>query len=226
MAMKDFAVTTARPLPVIILADTSGSMGVDGKIDALNQSLRDMVKSFAAESRLRAEIHLGVITFGGEAKAHLPLSAAHQIQDIQEFGAEGGTPLGAALTLARHMVEDRELIPSRAYRPVLVLVSDGLPTDDWEGSFRDLLASDRAAKATRVALAIGNDADEAMLSQFGNDLEAPLFHANNAAEIGRFFRAVTMSVSAHSRSQSPNQPMQIDFKRTGSGEAELDLNFD
>ncbi|SDX01803.1 vWA domain-containing protein [Thiocapsa roseopersicina] len=93
MAMKDFAVTAPRPLPVFILADTSGSLGVDGKIEALNQSLRDMVKSFPTESRLRAEIHLGVNTFGGDAQAHLPLSAAHQIQGIQEFVASGGTPL-------------------------------------------------------------------------------------------------------------------------------------
>lgn len=225
MAMKDFAVTKPRPLPVIILADISGSMGVDGKIAALNQSLRDMVKSFAAESRLRAEIHLGLITFGGEARTDLPLTPAHEIQDIQELQACGATPLGAALSLARGMVEDKVLIPSRAYRPILVLVSDGLPTDDWEPPFQELKASERAARATRVALAIGNDADEDMLRAFGNDLEAPLFHANNAAEIVRFFRAVTMSVSAHSRSQSPGQPLRIDYNRTESVSDELDLDF-
>ncbi len=225
MAMKDFAVTKPRPLPVIILADISGSMGVDGKIGALNQSLQDMVKSFAAESRLRAEIHLGLITFGGAAHAHLPLTPAHEIQGILELHANGGTPLGAALALAKDMIEDKDLIPSRAYRPILALVSDGLPTDAWEGPFQDFKASERAAKATRVALAIGNDADEDMLRAFGNDLEAPLFHARNAAEIVRFFRAVTMSVSAHSRSQNPGQPLRIDYKRTESGGDELDLDF-
>lgn len=129
MALKDFAVTAAPPLPVIILADTSGSMGEDGKIEALNQSLRDMVKSLSAESRLRAEIHLGVITFREVATPHLPLTAAHQIQGIQEFTAAGRTPLGAALTIARELIEDRELIPPRAKRPILVLISDGHPTD-------------------------------------------------------------------------------------------------
>jgi len=34
--MKKFAAKTARPLPVIILADISGSMEVDGKIGAMN----------------------------------------------------------------------------------------------------------------------------------------------------------------------------------------------
>ena len=48
--LKQFQVQTARPLPVIVLADTSGSMSVDGKIDALNRGLKDMVLSFASES--------------------------------------------------------------------------------------------------------------------------------------------------------------------------------
>lgn len=218
MPLKDFAVKAARPLPVIILADTSGSMSVDGKIEALNQSLRDMVKSFAAESRLRGEIHLGVITFGGSATAHLPLTPAHSIQDIQEFVAVGGTPMGAAMEIACEIIEDRELIPTRAYRPILVLVSDGHPTDDWQIPFKALLTSERAAKATRIALAIGHDADESMLTEFANDLEAPLFHANNAAEIVRFFRAVTMSVATYSRSGDTNQRLKLDYRRIVSSD--------
>ena len=40
--------------------------------------------------------------------------------------------MGSAFTIAHQLLEDREAIPSRAYRPALVLVSDGLPTDDGE----------------------------------------------------------------------------------------------
>jgi uncharacterized protein YegL len=224
MALKDFAVKSARPLPVLILADTSGSMKENGKIEALNQSLRDMVKSFSEESRLRAEIHLGVITFGGTAQAHLPLTPAHQIQGIQEFVANGMTPLGGALTIACELIEDRDLIPSRAYRPILVLVSDGHPNDEWEGPFRALLGSERAQKANRVAMAIGNDADKDMLEAFCNDTEAPLFHANNAAEIIRFFRAVTMSVVSHSRSTAPGQSLKLNYSRVGGDDGEIDLD--
>jgi uncharacterized protein YegL len=65
--LKKFQVQTARPLPVIVLADTSGSMSVDGKIEALNRGLKDMVASFSSESRLRAEIQVSVIAFGGSS---------------------------------------------------------------------------------------------------------------------------------------------------------------
>ena len=42
-------------------------------------------------------------------------------------------------------------MPSRAYRPTLVLVSDGKPNGEWEGPLRRLLTSERAAKAERFA---------------------------------------------------------------------------
>lgn len=223
-SLKQFAVTAPRPLPVIVLADVSGSMGEDGKIDALNSALRDMVSAFATESRIRAEIQVGLITFGGSAKTHLPLAPAHTIRDFPAMPAAGGTPMGAAFELVRRLLEDKDAIPSRAYRPVLILLSDGQPTDDWEPAFEALTQSERARKATRLAMAIGADADEDMLGRFANDIEAPLFRGHNARDIHRFFRAVTMSVSERSTSQTPDQAGPF-LVPPPSDEDELDLDF-
>lgn len=210
--LKKFQVQNARPLPIIVLADTSGSMSVDGKISALNHGLKDMIASFATESRLRAEIQVSVIAFGGEdAEIILPLTPAHQIEGSRQLTADGMTPLGSALTMASGVIENKELIPSRAYKPVVILISDGYPNDDWEGPFERFQRDERSSKATRFAMAIGSDADDRMLSDFANDPEAPLFRGENARDIHRFFRAVTMSVSARSQSTKPNQstPLQI-----------------
>lgn len=210
--LKKFQMQSARPLPVIVLADTSGSMSVGGKIQALNRGLKDMVASFASESRVRAELQVSVIAFGGSgAEMILPLTPAHQIEGVAGLEASGMTPLGGALTIASDLIEDKERIPSRAYKPVVVLISDGYPNDDWQGPFQRFVNGERTAKATRFAMAIGSDADEAMLSDFANDPEAPLFRAENARDIHRFFQAVTMSVSARSQSTKPNQstPLQI-----------------
>jgi len=225
MALKQFAVQKARPLPVIILADTSGSMSVDGKIDVLNSSIKDMVAAFAEEGRQQAEIQLVVVTFGGsQAAMHLPLTPAHEIADIQPMQASGPTPMGGAFELVAQLLEDKEKIPSRAYRPALVLLSDGHPTDDWAKGFKTLCDSERAQKATRFAMAIGSDADESMLKDFVNDAEAPVFKADQARDIPRFFKAVTMSVTARTRSQAPNEIPAIDFDAMDD-EDELDLDF-
>lgn len=203
--LKQFQMTTARPLPVIVLADVSGSMESDGKIQALNAALKEMVQAFAEQSRLRAEIQVSLITFGEVAKMHLPLTPANQIGTVAPLTTQGRTPMGQAFELARTLLEDRDQIPSRAYRPVLVLVSDGHPTDDWQEPFARLQSAERAQKAVRYAMAIGADADEAMLGGFANDPEAPLFKAHNVRDIQRFFRAVTMSVSVKSQSPVPDQ---------------------
>lgn len=206
--LKDFTVVAARPLPVIVLADVSGSMSADGKIETLNRSLREMVTSFANEDDLRAEVHVGVITFGGSrAEAKHPLAPASKLA-WDDLKASGKTPLGSALTLATNWLEDRSIIPSRAYMPTLVLLSDGQPDkgDAWQQELQKLLGSQRGAKAQRLALAIGADADENILKAFVANPEVPVLHAQDAAQISRFFRFVTMSVCSRLASVNPDIP--------------------
>ncbi len=222
MAMQQFAAATARPLPVIILADISGSMSVDGKIDALNAALKDMLHTFSQESRLNAEIQVAIITFGGnEAKTHIPLTPAWQMKDMDDLIAAGGTPMGSAFQIALEMIENKEILPKRAYQPTIVLVSDGIATDRWQESFTNLKNAERAQKASRMAMAIGRDADKNVLTEFVNDLEAPVFEAYHAKDIHRFFRAVSMSVSTRSTSNSPNQISKIDLSKLPDDEIDL-----
>ena len=223
MAMQQFAVATARPLPVIILADVSGSMLENNNIGALNAALKDFLSTLSQESRLNAEIHVSIITFGGaKAEVHVPLTPAWQINQTNDLVALGGTPMGGAFELAVEMIENKEIIPSRAYKPTIVLISDGIPTDNWEASFDKLKNSDRAQKASRMAMAIGTGADKNMLKAFVNDLEASeVFEAHNAKEIHRFFRAVSMSVSSRSQSNTPNQLPTVDFSKLPDDELDL-----
>lgn len=208
--IKEFVMASARPLPVIVLADVSGSMANDGKIGALNQAVAEMISTFAEEDDTRAEIQVSVITFGGkEARLHKSLKPAAEAS-WEAMSASGRTPLGEAFSLARTMIEDQEIIPGRAYRPTLILVSDGVPTDDWETSLKKLLSSERASKATRFAMAIGEDADSRTLEAFLKDAGTRVFAAHEAREIKKFFRWVTMSVTSRSRSVNPNIVIDID----------------
>lgn len=201
--LKEFTTRKARPLPVILLADISGSMSVDGKIQALNHAVREMLDTFKDESDLRAEIHVSIVTFGGVAKVHLPMGPA-SAATWTDMESAGGTPMGAAFDLARQMIEDRGVVSGRAYRPTIILASDGQPTDDWTAALHALLGSERAHKADRFALAIGADADHEVLRTFLANPEARVYQADEAREIRRFFELVTMSVSSRSRSANPN----------------------
>lgn len=206
--LKEFTASAARPLPVILLADISGSMSVEGKIEALNQSVREMLSTFSSSDDLRAEIHVAVITFGGEARLHVPLQPASSVKWV-DMSADGGTPMGQAMTLAADLVEDKDKIPGRAYRPTVVLISDGQPTDSWQAGLDRLTKQGRAQKADRMALAIGGDADVDMLRRFLGDEKKQVFVAADARRIKDFFQFVTMSVTARSRSANPNEVPQL-----------------
>lgn len=207
-SLKEFTVSSARPLPVVLLADISGSMSVDGKIAALNTAVAEMVAAFAEEEAGAAEVHLAVVTFGGTAALHMPLTPARDVL-WRPMAANGRTPLGAALEIATDLIEDRERVPSRAYRPSVVLVSDGLPNDEWEGPLHRMLTSGRSAKADRFALGVGADADREMLRRFLDDPDGRVFEAHEGREIRLFFRWVTMSVTSRSRSGEPDQTADV-----------------
>jgi uncharacterized protein YegL len=208
--LNEFTMSSARPLPVILLADVSGSMTANGKIEALNDAVSEMIATFAEEDDTKAEIHVSVVTFGsGGAKLHKPLQPASDAT-WENMTAAGRTPMGEAFTTTREIIENRDVIPSRAYRPTVVLVSDGIPTDDWEAPLNTLLQSERASKASRFAMGIGEDADKKTLEAFLAGEDSRVFEAHEAREIKKFFRWVTMSVTTRSRSTNPNTVVVAD----------------
>ena len=214
--LREFTVNQARPLPVFLLLDASGSMAESGKIEALNRAVQEMLASFAAEPDLRAGIQVGAIAFGGDVRVHMQLLDAEDAKSKwKPLPAQGNTPLGQTLTKLRLMLEDKALVPSRSYRPTLILVSDGQPNDEWQEPLKLLLESPRASKAVRMAMAIGPDADVPMLQRFLNSSESKVFQAHEAPDIHKFFKWVTMSVTARSRSATPDKiepidPLEID----------------
>ncbi|MEK7487005.1 MAG: VWA domain-containing protein [Planctomycetota bacterium] len=212
----------ARPLPVLVLADISGSMGEHGKIEALNKALGEMIRSLGQQSSLNAEIHIGIITFGEEVRPYSDPKPASQYESLPIFSANGGTPFGEALSVTQKILENKDLIPSRSYRPTVVVISDGLPTDDWEKALEAFLASDRGSKATRLAMTMGPDANEEVLTLFINDPEIPVIYGKDARDIERFFKCVTMSVTSRSVQSNPNMITQGEIKNIFEDE-ELDF---
>lgn len=189
----------ARHLPVILIADASGSMIEDGKIEALNRAVPEMIRALAEDADAPAEIRVGVITFGGEAAGvHLPLTPV-SVASWAPIEASGRTPLGLALDLTTEWLNDKQQIPGNAYHPTIVLLSDGQPTDEWRAPLKALLASPRGTKAVRLAVAIGPDADHSVLREFVTDPATGVLRVEQARQIHAFFRWLTMTVVTRTR---------------------------
>lgn len=204
-SLNDYIIQKPRLLPVIVAVDRSGSMGVNGKIEALNIALNDFVSSIKEEDSNKAEMHLALFSFGGESPTcDIPLTAIDQV-DIQTYHASGRTPMGGVFKMIKESIEDKAIISSRSYKPTIVLLTDGAPTDDYINPMKDLINDGRSSKAFRMAMAIGDDADRDMLSEFVSTPEYLLL-GENARDIKKFFRFVTMSVTQRMKSQTPDMP--------------------
>lgn len=204
--LSKYTVTAARPLPVILLLDGSGSMYGE-KIASLNSAVNEMIESFKSLSAKEVDINLGIITFGATVDNPIQLQSVKNIEQIH-LEANGGTPMGTALRMAKDMVEDKDIIPSKGYRPAVVLVSDGEPNDSWQGPMQAFIKEGRSAKCERFAIAIdgnGEKADRSVLNMFLEGTENHLYEASDATKIKDCFRQVTMSVSVRSKSKDPNK---------------------
>jgi uncharacterized protein YegL len=212
MDLNQFVTNLKRPLPVFLLLDSSGSMGGE-KVNALNTAVKQMVADFKGEKLSEVALQLSIITFGGAAKI------VTELVDINEFqftpiSANGGTPLGAALDLLSTIINNKEKVTSKGYKPTIVLVSDGQPNDvGWEAKLESFVSGARTGKCERWSLAIGSDADKLMLKRFiNNPLDKVVEADGNEAstKIVDFFKLVTMTTTARAKSVNPNQSLKIE----------------
>lgn len=215
MGLKDVVIKEARPLPVLLLVDNSGSMANE-KINTVNVALKEMLAEFSSIKNAKGKIHLGIITFGNTVEVIQPIDKIENII-IRDFTAAGKTWMGQAIDKAIDILEDKNQVPERAYTPTIILLSDGLPSDcpgvmdphnydfaQWE-ALRRLHSSERLRKSPKLALGIGEGTNYRMLNAFINNPEVPVIKANNLVTITKFFQWVTYSVGQRSVSSNPNE---------------------
>ncbi|MEV1130079.1 hypothetical protein [Agromyces sp. NPDC049794] len=179
-----------QPLHCFLLLDCSGSMASDGKIQALNAAVREALPHLEDVEAMNphAELLIRAIAFSTDATWHLAEPTPVSRLEWRSVVAAGYTDLGAALDLLLPELESPPM-PPNALPPALVLVSDGMPTDDYEPSLDALLGTEWGAQSLRVAIAIGRDADREALSRFMGGA-APL-SASDPEQLARALRWAT-----------------------------------
>jgi len=146
---------TSRRLPIYLMLDVSGSMS-GAPIEAVNNGLKDFEAALKSDPHALESAHVSIITFESEAQQLMPLTEAGQFK-APVLDAQGGTALGKALDVMGHCLE-RDVRPKSSdhpgdWKPLIFLMTDGEPTDSWEGpadNFRN-----RAANRSANLISIG-----------------------------------------------------------------------
>ncbi|HET7772060.1 MAG TPA: tellurium resistance protein, partial [Chloroflexota bacterium] len=184
-----------RPLHFIWITDCSGSMKSHGKIQALNTASREATPHMqkVADENPNAEVLVRALKFSSGAQWHVAQPTPVAQFRWEELSANGSTDMGKALG----MVAEQLRIPpmsERALPPVLVLVSDGQPTDNFNKGLAALMDEPWGKKAVRIAIAIGEDCDLEVLRRFIGHPEIEPLQANNPEALVNYIKWVSTAV--------------------------------
>ena len=201
-----------RPLHFFWVVDCSGSMSGD-KIDAVNHAIQETIQPMkdAAENNPNAQLYVRTLKFATGAS----WLTAEPVR-IEDFAWEdltiadwAVTDLGKAFEMLAAQLEMPPM-PSRALPPVIVVLSDGQPTDDWKRPLEKLLSMPWGKKAVKVAIAIGKDADRSVLEAFTGNTET-VFNASNPEALVHLIKwASTIASTVSQPTTQPNKEEPAD----------------
>ncbi len=184
-----------RPLHFIWIADCSGSMSLDGKIQALNNAIREAIPHMrrVADENPNATVLVRALAFSDGARWHIGSPTPVEQFQWTDLQAGGVTDLGQALRLLADQLTMQHM-DQRALPPVLVLLSDGQPTDNFEAGLSALMQAPWGPKTVRLAIAVGDDADHDTLQKFIGHNELRPLQANNPETLVNHIKWVSTAV--------------------------------
>jgi len=232
MNILDKNVMPRRVCPVIFLLDTSGSM--DGKpIGAVNAAIEGILPELISMNKNNADIEIAVavLTFDSATKW---VTGNDGLVDPEKFSwanldASGVTSMGAAfkdLNNALSVSHGFMKKASGSVAPVLFLLSDGEPNDDYANGLQELKNNNWYKVAVRVAIGYG-DSNDAILEEFTKNRETVL-HTNDPNDLKKLikFVAITSSMvaSGHHDPINASADQQAPDDMTNTLAAELAAN--
>ena len=170
-----------KPCYYFWICDCSESMGLKNrsnnlvKMDEINKAIPQAIEKIREYSKTnqKGQITMRSIKFSDQAEWVDKDSIPVDQYTWKDLSADGVTALGAAFSKvaqALKTIDDGGTMPKKAYPPVLVLITDGYPTDEWNKGFEELMGQFWAQEAVRIAIAL-EGADEDILRAFIGDVE-------------------------------------------------------
>ncbi len=197
----------SRPLHFFWMVDCSGSMYGE-KINTVNNAIQECIPEMvsAAENNPNAQLLIRALSFSTGANWITANPVPVEDYSWEPMDANGVTDLGKAYELLAAQL-GMPPMPSRALPPVVVLLSDGQPTDDYKKGLDKLKALPWFKKAVKIAISIGQDADDDVLVEFAGNRELVL-QANNAATLTKMIKWASTTASMVSAPAS--KPINIE----------------
>jgi len=197
MDLLDATEIPRREMVLIFVADTSGSMS-GNKIQSVNQAVKEVIPMLDEISNTNpdAKIKIAALSFSSGVKwmYDQPKNASEFVwQDLQSGGL---TDFGAACEELNTKLSRREFMQSDTggFAPVVLLMSDGEPTDNYEKSISELSENKWFKNAIKIAIAIGDDVNTDVLKEFTGSIES-VVEVHNIEALKKIIRLASVTAS-------------------------------
>ena len=204
-----------RTMVLFYLFDGSGSM--EGtKIGQVNYAMKDIPKIIkeVADSAPNANIVVAAATFSTDVTwiTPKPVSPDEFMKQWRDIRADGLTNLGMALKSLNEKMSRRAFLgdnPMGYLAPGIIILSDGAPTDNdnWKKSLEELKNNNWFRSATKVAFAVGDDADQSVLAEICGSKES-VVSIGEPEKIRQYIKFVTATVSKTGTASSTGKTAQ------------------
>ena len=183
-----------RPIHFFWVVDCSGSMYGE-KIGIVNNTIQECIPEMrnSADNNPNAQLLIRALQFSSGASWITTSPVPVENYSWEDMETNGLTELGKAFDLLAAQLSIPPM-PARALPPVIVLLSDGQPTDDYKKSLDKLKGMPWFRKAVKIAISIGQDADDDVLIEFTGNKELVL-QANNATALAKMIKWASTTAS-------------------------------
>lgn len=195
------AAGSTRKVPICLVLDCSGSMRYpDGtrlaKIDELNNNIDAFLDHVRNDPKASKICDLCIITMGDSVRVVSRYTTVDRIH-FGHFAAAGGTPLGTAMTEAVRLLTERRQYyrdnDIEHYKPILMVMTDGDPTDDISYISRTVSEMVLNKEIKIFPVGIGMNFNQETLKQFSPLLQPKLIR--NSEAFDKLFKLLSASSS-------------------------------
>ncbi len=187
-----------RTMVLFFLVDTSGSM--DGeKIGSVNVAVQEVlpyISEISAENA-DAQIKVACLEFSSGTEWMYPTPIEVENFQWRDLEAGGLTSMGEAFTELNAKLSATHGFMNEAagsFAPAIIILSDGEPTDDYKRGIEKLKNNNWFKAAIKVAIAVGDDANQDCLAEFTTNKEAVLT-VHNKEQLKKIIRFVSVTAS-------------------------------
>ncbi|MFL0194058.1 Hsp70 family protein [Clostridium sp. WILCCON 0269] len=170
---KEICISTAnseKSLYFIWLVDCSGSMNIDNRLGYVKKGIKLVIPHIEEKCRLyNTTVNFGIIKFSDTAAWCVRSGDEIDDSSYENIKAAGITSMGDAINLVSNELNELK-VHGKTLLPVIFLITDGMPTDDYNGALDKLLNSFVGKSAYKDVITIGYDVDEACMCRFIDDV--------------------------------------------------------